>query len=200
MTPRTAPTKVITPQDRDLMKLVEGYLREEGYRFHFMAEDCIEMYLQGKHLTMRMLIYSHNRHLVVRVPGFIRGVEMRRSDLLIELMAMMNEFFDIRFELSPDGHSLSGASNHIVEDSHLTKAQFMQAMMVVAYMVDEHYPRLLKILYGQAAPIEAFSPNRAPTAATGDDSPDEPVTELEDDEESVEEAPLADGPAKPKLN
>lgn len=200
MTPRTPPQKEISTQDRELMKLVDQYLREEDYRFHFIADDCIEMYLQGKHLTMRMLIYSHNRHLVVRVPAFIRGVEMRRSDLLLELMGLMNEFFDIRFELSPDGHSLSAASNHIVEDGHVTKAQFMQALMVVAYMVDENYPRFLKILYGQAAPIESFGTKHGPIAAPDGESPDEPGDSPDEEDEPAEESPVTAGPTKPKLN
>lgn len=201
MTPPSSPPKEITPQDRALMKFAEEFLRAEGYRFHFLAEDCIEMYLQGKHLTMRMLIYAHNRHLVIRVPAFIRGVDMRRTDFLTELMRLMNEFFDIRFELSPDGQSLSGASNPIVEDGQITKAQFSQALMVVAYMVDEQYPRLLKILYGQEAPIDPPGPagrsgEADGPAADGSAEPAEPdeMDEPADDEPSGEET------HKPKIN
>lgn len=198
MTSPSSPHKETTPQDRALMKFAEEFLRAEGYRFHFLAEDCIEMYLQGKHLTMRMLIYAHNRHLVIRVPSFIRGVEMRRTDFLIELMRLMNEYFDIRFELSPDGHGLSGASNHIVEDGQITKAQFSQALMVVAYMVDEQYPRLLKILYGQEAPIDPPRPAGRPGLA--DSPPVNQPEEPEEIEETADEEPVGEDANKPKIN
>ncbi|OIP25099.1 hypothetical protein AUK22_08395 [bacterium CG2_30_54_10] len=199
---RTSPEKKIPPQDLELIKTVEGYLTEDGYRFHSLAEDCIEMYLQGKNLTMRMLIYAHNRHLVVRVPAFIRNVELRGTEFLLELMNLMNEYFDIRFELSADGQSLSGASNHVVEDSKLGKMQFTQVLMVVAYMVDENYPRLLKILYGQAG-----VPTNVPTDVDVDssekervgNSPDEDSSES--DEASEDPTPTADETfKKPKIN
>ncbi|NLI77176.1 MAG: hypothetical protein GX442_12135 [Candidatus Riflebacteria bacterium] len=201
MTPPSSSSKEITPQDRALMKFAEEFLRAEGYRFHFLAEDCIEMYLQGKHLTMRMLIYAHNRHLVIRVPAFIRGAEMRRTDFLTELMRLMNEYFDIRFELSPDGQSLSGASNHIVEDGQITKAQFSQALMVVAYMVDENYPRLLKILYGQEAPVDPPGPAGRPGPAESPAADDlEETTDPDEIEEPAEEEPSGEDARKPKIN
>ncbi len=199
---RHSPPKEITPQDRALMKFAEEFLRAEGYRFHFLAEDCIEMYLQGKHLTMRMLIYAHNRHLVIRVPAFIRGVEMRRVDFLTELMRLMNEFFDIRFELSPDGQSLSGATNHIVEDGQITKAQFSQALMVVAYMVDEQYPRLLKILYGQEprGVGPAGPAARAGEAVGGTADESEEPAEPDEMEEPADDEPAGEEDRKPKIN
>lgn len=193
MTTPNTPSKEITQQDRELIKTIEGYLTQEGYRFHFIAEDCIEMYLQGKNLTMRMLIYAHNRHLVVRVPAFIRNVEMRRTEFLVELMDLMNEYFDIRFEMSDDGKNLSGASNHIVEDGQMSKGQFNQALMVVAYMVDEQYPRLLKILYGQGSvPVEEPQPKNFNDEVGSEGSSDAGETQ----EKTHEDEPLK----KPKLN
>ena len=145
-----------------LIRTVAGYLTEENYRFTVSAEDCLELHLQGRHLTMRMIIYAHNRHLVIRVPGFIRNQELRGRTFLLKVMAVMNEYFDIRFELSDDGQSLSGCSNHVFEDGTLTKAQFMQCMTVVAFIVDEQFPHLMKLLYG-GEPPQTEPGNEEPT-------------------------------------
>ncbi|MBP7632547.1 YbjN domain-containing protein [Candidatus Ozemobacteraceae bacterium] len=170
----------------EIVKSVAKYLTEEGYRFQYVSDACLEMYLQGKNLTMRMLVYAHNRHLVVRVPGFIRNVELRRLDLLMTLMQLMDEYFDIRFELAKDGQGLSAACTHIIEDGTMTKAQCMQTMMVVAYIVDDAYPKLMQILYGtrqssetvDAIPVVADDPEPGDSGGEGDDDePEDPSGE-----------------------
>lgn len=167
----------------EIIKSVAKHLTDEGYRFQYISDACLEMYLQGKNLTMRMLAYAHNRHLVVRVPGFIRNVEMRRLDLLMTLMQLMDEYFDIRFELGKDGQSLSAACTHIIEDGTMTRAQCMQTMMVVAYIVDDAYPKLMQILYGtrqtagtgDAIPVVADDPEPGDHGdESDDDDPDDP--------------------------
>jgi hypothetical protein len=50
--------------------------------------------------------------------------------------------------MADDGHSLSGSCNHILEDGVLTRSQFSQCFSVVAFLVDESFPRLMKVLYG----------------------------------------------------
>ncbi len=173
----------------EIIKSVAKHLTDEGYRFQYVSDACLEMYLQGKNLTMRMLVYAHNRHLVVRVPGFIRNVELRRLDLLMTLMQLMDEYFDIRFELAKDGQSLSAACTHIIEDGTMTRAQAMQTMMVVAYIVDDAYPKLMQILYGSrqpagtadAIPVVADDPEPGDPGDEGDgddsDEPDDPSNE-----------------------
>lgn len=148
----TTPTPPLSEHEKEVVKLIGTFLTKEEYRFQFMGDDCIELYLQGKNLIMRMLMYVHNRHLVIRVPAFLRNVELRRMDILLHLMETMNNFFDIRFELSDDGKNLSASINHILEDSSITHAQFSQCLTVVAYMVDETYPKLMKLIYGQDEP------------------------------------------------
>lgn len=144
-------TGVVLPDEKEaLIRLISGFLIEEQYRFQTLGNDCIELYLQGKHLTMRMLIYGHNRHLIVRVPGFIRNVELRRLDILLLLNQLMNDFFDIRFEMAEDGQSLSASSNHILEDGHLTKAQFIQCMTIVPFLIDESYPKIMQAIFGKS--------------------------------------------------
>ncbi|HNW34067.1 MAG TPA: YbjN domain-containing protein [Candidatus Ozemobacteraceae bacterium] len=173
-----------------VIKTVAGYLAEEGYRFQYISDACLELYLQGKSLTMRVILYAHNRHLVVRVPAFIRNMELRRMDLLLVLMQIMDEYFDIRFELAKDGQSLSAACTHILEDGALTKAQCMQTMMVVAYIVDDCYPKLMHLIYGgekaetigDAVPAAVPEPGSEPPDDDGDDDdgsdePEEPSEE-----------------------
>jgi hypothetical protein len=161
-----------SPREKILLKIIEGYLKLEEYRFHFLTEECIELYLQGTNLTMRVLVYFHNRHLIVRIPAFIRNVDLRRMEVLTHLMDIMNDYFDIRFEMGPDGRTLSASSNHIIEDGELTQKQFTQCLMVVAYLVDEHFPKLMQVIYGDKG--------KTPESATvASNEPEQPVTEEE---------------------
>ncbi|HNV70381.1 MAG TPA: hypothetical protein PKO06_11830, partial [Candidatus Ozemobacteraceae bacterium] len=145
------PTKNADPLKREreiaVIKRISEYLAEERYRFAHIGDDCIELYLQGKHLTMRMIIYAHNGHLVVRVPEFIRNQNLLFPAFLRTILTVQGEYFDIRFELADDGKSLSACANHILEDNEMTRTQFNQCMTVVAFIVDQHYPLFLKVLY-----------------------------------------------------
>ncbi len=156
-----------TELERGLIKQVAEFLTLEEYKFQFIDETCLEMYLQGKFLTMRMLVYGSNKHLVIRVPAFIRNVNLRRMDVLLFLMAVMNDFFDIRFELAKDGRSLSAASNFILEDGAITRKQFMQCLMVVAYLVDENYPKLMKLVFGPDGAGDGISGDSGETSEPG---------------------------------
>jgi len=127
---------------------VAEHLKAEEYRYQLLADDCIELYLQGKNLTMKLQIFAFNRHLVVRAPEFIRNVDLHKMNILELIVKFMNDFLDIRYELSPDGHSLSASANHILEDGVMTRTQFIQTMMVVACLVDDSYPLFMKALYG----------------------------------------------------
>lgn len=180
------PAPQVSAWEIDLIKAVAGYLTEEEYRFQFISDACLEMYLQGKNLTMRVIIYAHNRHLVVRVPGFIRNVELRRLDLLMVLMQLMDEYFDIRFELAKDGQGLSAACTHIVEDSVLTKAQCMQTMMVVAYIVDDAYPKLMQVIYGVQKPE---SQSEVTPVIVDDPEPGDPGDDDDEDDDDGSEEP-----------
>ncbi|HOY65580.1 MAG TPA: YbjN domain-containing protein [Candidatus Ozemobacteraceae bacterium] len=185
--PQTAPQ--VTAWEVGTIKTVAAFLTDEGYRFQYVNEACLELYLQGKNLTMRMIIYAHNRHLVVRVPGFIRNVELRRLDVMLAVLRLMDEYFDIRFELAKDGRSLSAACTHILEDGALTKNQCMQCLMVVAYIIDDCYPSLMQLVYGGKAPeaapeileTPASEPESGPPGGgeddDGDEGPEEPSDE-----------------------
>jgi len=165
---------------------IAGFLTEENFRYHHISEDCIELFLQGRNLTMRMIVYPHHRHLVIRIPAFIRNMELRRLDVLNAIMKMMNDFFDIRFELSEDGRSLSGAINHVIDDNVLTKGQFMHCMNLLAYLIDDCYPRLMRIAMGK-------EPEEAETLAGPDGEPPDSGEELEpEDEGTTSEAETPD--------
>jgi hypothetical protein len=177
MTQELPASQEAIPEDvRALMVLVARYLAAEDYHFHSLADDCVELHLQGQNLVMRMLIYVHNRHVILRVPAFIRNVDLRRLDVLSAILEFMNGFLDIRFEIAEDGMSLSGAVNHILEDGTLTQTQFSQCLNVLAFMVDDAYPRLMKIIYtGVPAPCgEKPNPDEAPETggSKGNGTPD----------------------------
>ena len=162
---------------------IAEHLEAEEYRFHFLKEDCIELYLQGKNLTMKIQVFAFNRHLVVRAPEFLRNVDLRRVDVLELIVRLMNDYLDIRFELGHDGRSLSASVNHILEDAVPTRRQVVQALMVVACLVDDCYPRFMQVVYG---------------TADGVPHPDGVAADDEDDLLETDDDPIApDFPAPP---
>jgi hypothetical protein len=136
--------------DRAVQQIIEQvkvYLTDAEIRFHDIADDAVELYMQGHNLTMHVVIYVHNSHLIFRVPGFIRNVDMRRPDVMQFLMQVMSDILDIRFELGKDGNSLSACCQHILEDASITRRQFDLAIMVLIHIVDDTYPHLMKLIY-----------------------------------------------------
>ncbi|GAB4267106.1 MAG: hypothetical protein Kow0029_01370 [Candidatus Rifleibacteriota bacterium] len=165
---------------------VRNYLDQDNIRYHNLAEDAVEMYMQARNLTIQLLIYVHNNHLIFRVPGFIRNVDLNRLEILSTLMRIMNEILDIRFEISPDGRNLSACCHHILEDSDITRAQFDLAMMVILHVVDDSYPKLMKLVYSQDRPSEEFAPIReADTATTLNDNQE--ITDQEEEKEDLKD-------------
>lgn len=171
-----------------VIEAIKGYLEEDSMRFSQLDEDAVELYMQGNNLTMHLIIYLHNNHLIFRVPNFIRNVELRRLDILLFIMQVTNEILDIRFEIGKDGKSLSACCQHILEDGLLTRKQFDLAMMVLVHMVDDTFPRFMQLVYGQgqppdgqtdAEPVDAASETEE---AEGNDENDEFAPVVDDDE------------------
>lgn len=131
----------------EIIGLVKTYLTDAEIKYHDIAENAVEMYMQGHNLTMHVVIYVHNNHLIFRIPGFIRNTELRRADITHFLMQVMNDILDIRFELGKDGNSLSACCQHILEDASITRRQFDLAIMVLIHIVDDTYPHLMKLIY-----------------------------------------------------
>ncbi len=138
----------------ETLKTIKSYLDQDEMRYHTLADDAVELYMQGNNLTMHLLIYYHNGHLIFRIPAFIRNVELRRLDVLLFIMEVTNEILDIRFEIGKDGKSLSACCQHIIEDGRITRKQFDLAMMVLMHMVDDTFPRFMQIIYGHEQPDE----------------------------------------------
>ena len=171
---------------------IMGYLSSDNMRFNQLGEDAVELYMQGNNLTMHLVIYHHNSHLIFRVPNFIRNVELRRLEILMFIMQVTGEILDIRFEIGKDGRSLSACCQHILEDGTMTRRQFDLAMMVQVHMVDDTFPQFMKLVYSQAE-------TGAPAAEPPEEKP-EPEAEPEDAEESDEFAPVNDDEIVRKLN
>ena len=175
-----------------VIKDIMGYLAADNMRFNQLGEDAVELYMQGNNLTMHLVIYLHNSHLIFRVPNFIRNVELRRLEILMFIMQVTGEILDIRFEIGKDGKSLSACCQHILEDGTMTRRQFDLAMMVLVHMVDDTFPQFMKLVYSQpetGAPVaEPVEEKAAPDA------------EPEDAEESDEFAPVNDDEIVRKLN
>jgi hypothetical protein len=169
---------------------VIGFLEHDKIRYHQLAHDAVELFMQAKNLTIQLIIYSHNSHLIFRVPGYIRNVQLNRLEVLTYLMQIMSEVLDIRYEVSPDGRSLSACCQHILEDAEITRAQFDLAMMIILHVVDDTYPKLMQLLYaGDKAVTTVFAGDDYETGGAAEtetpdliEDEDEPEEEAEEDE------------------
>lgn len=177
---------------RAVIDLVRSYLDDDQMRYHQIADDALELYMQGNNLTMHLVIYVHNGHLILRIPSFIRNVEMRRMEVMLFIMQVTSEILDIRFEIGKDGKSLSACCQHILEDALITRKQFDLAMMVLMHIVDDTFPRFMQIVYGNDQPENIDAPSEAP------------VQQVEQKAEEVEEnedfAPVIDDEETRKIN
>lgn len=175
------------------MQMVRQFLKEEKIKFNEVDKDAVELYMQAKNLTIHLLIYTSNGHLIFRVPGFIRNVNLNRLEILMLVMKIMNEILDIRFEISPDGKSLSACCHHILEDGAITKSQFDLAMMIIIRLVDDTYPQFMQVIYSaDGDSVEFASVDRNHQVAAEQDlieeedlinSEDQDIEEDEEDEE-----------------
>ncbi len=169
---------------RTAIECVKDFFDQDKIRYNIIDENAIELYMQARNLTMHLMIYQHNGHLIFRVPGFIRNVELNRLDVLMFIMKIMNEILDIRFEVSADGKTLSACCHHIIEDGEITRAQFDLAMMIIMHIVDDTYPQFLQILYSNDKKAEEFAPvSRTQPARPQADTGNEISEEIEEPEE-----------------
>jgi hypothetical protein len=178
------------------MQMVRKFLAEEKIKFNDVDKDAVELYMQAKNLTIHLLIYTSNGHLIFRVPGFIRNVNLNRLEILMLIMKIMNEILDIRFEISPDGNSLSACCHHILEDGALTKSQFDLAMMIIIRLVDDTYPQFMQIIYSADGDSVEFAKVDEKQSATDNnyymdeeeaDAEEKLLLEDEDEEENDDE-------------
>ncbi|MBU1107857.1 MAG: hypothetical protein KKB51_14380 [Candidatus Riflebacteria bacterium] len=185
----------------EVIKQVKSYLEDAEIKCHDVSNDAVELYMQGHNLTMHVVIYVHNGHLIFRIPGFIRNVELRRLDIMQFLMQVMNDILDIRFELGKEGKSLSACCQHILEDSSITRRQFDLAMMVLIHIVDDTYPHLMKLIYKADADFTVDDSEDQSNFSSDDE--DKPVTDVSDNDESDENdefAPIINDEETRKIN
>jgi hypothetical protein len=162
------------------------FLTADGIRFHLFEENSLEFFMQAKNLTMRLVIYHYNSHLIFRAPTFIRNNDLNRSDVLMLMLKLMNEFLDIRFEIAEDGKSLSASCQHVLEDSTFTKKQFDFLMMIILHVVDETYPQFMKLLYSgnlpdEIVPVHNVTEDQIP----GESSEESEQIEVENEDEDI---------------
>ena len=181
---------------REIIALVKTYLDAAEIRYHDIADDAIELYMQGHNLTMHVVIYVHNSHLILRIPGFIRNIELYRPDVMQFLMQVMNDILDIRFEIGKDGKSLSACCQHILEDTMISRRQFDLAFMVLIHIVDDTYPHLMKLIYS----ADTAAPDN--TVAAGDfaEEPEPAGHDEEETDENEDFAPTKDSEQTRKIN
>lgn len=182
-----------------IIDVIKSYLETDNMRYQQISEEALEMYMQGNNLTMHLVIYVHNSHLIFRVPNFIRNVELRRLEILLFINQVTNEILDIRFEISKDEKSLSACCQHILEDGTMTRKQFDLAIMVLMHIVDDTYPRFMQLIYGKSGQPEQAGHSHAGVEVNGiasAEAADE--NEAADVEDSDEFAPVADDEEIPR--
>ncbi|EKD80881.1 MAG: hypothetical protein ACD_39C02113G0003 [uncultured bacterium] len=188
---------------QEIISQIKSYLTDAEIRFHDIAEDAVELYMQGHNLTMHVVIYVHNGHLIFRVPGFIRNVDLRRPDILQFLMQVMSDILDIRFELGKDGNNLSACCQHILEDASMTRRQFDLAIMVLIHIVDDTYPHLMKLIYKsdpEQTPRDTAPQNDFAGEPANDDGVNIDSDDSADNEEDDEFAPIITDEKARKIN
>lgn len=164
-----------------MIRKIQAFLDADQMRYSLISPEALELYMQGNNLTMHLVIYLHNGHLIFRIPAFIRNVELRRQEILLFIMQVTSEILDIRFEIGKDGKSLSACCQHILEDGELTRKQFDLAMMVLMHIVDDTYPRFMQLVYGRDI-NSAEEPSEDSSSDNRVDSNDgEPLTENNED-------------------
>lgn len=185
----------------EVIKQIKDYLKDAEIKCHDVASDAVELYMQGHNLTMHVVIYVHNNHLIFRIPGFIRNVELRRLDVMQFLMQVMSDILDIRFELGKEGKTLSACCQHILEDASITRRQFDLAMMVLIHIVDDTYPHLMKLIYKADTDFTiSESDNQSDFINDDEDKIIADDNENEDNDENDEFAPIINDEETRKIN
>jgi hypothetical protein len=145
---------------------IKEFLTQDNLRYNVIGDDAVELFMQARNLTIRLLIYVHNGHV----------------------MQVTSEILDIRFEIGPDGKSLSACCQHILEDGTLTRAQFDLAMMIILHIVDDTFPQFMKLVYNGQKHSDEFAPvKKVPGEKSNQPKQNDPDSQEEDEELLTEE-------------
>ncbi|MDN5279184.1 MAG: hypothetical protein PWR01_3149 [Clostridiales bacterium] len=167
---------------------IKEFLTQDNLRYNVIGDDAVELFMQARNLTIRLLIYVHNGHVIFRVPNYIRNVNLNRLEIFRFIMQVTSEILDIRFEIGPDGKSLSACCQHILEDGTLTRAQFDLAMMIILHIVDDTFPQFMKLVYNGQKHSDEFAPvKKVPGEKSNQPKQNDPDSQEEDEELLTEE-------------
>lgn len=138
-----------------VMKSVTDYLDKEGFRYFMSENDICEILIQGTNASLQLVYYVYQNHLILRIPHFIRNVDVMRPKVIFLINQAMEEVMDIRFEIGEEGKSISAAVQHLLGRDVPTEAQLRYLTMLILNATDEYYQRFLQAIYS-GTPFQHF--------------------------------------------
>ncbi len=130
-----------------VMKSVTDYLDKEGFKYLMLEDKICEIVIQGDNLSIQLMYYVYNNHLILRVPHFIRNVDVMRPKVVYLMNYAMNEILDIRFEVGQEGKSISSSVQHLLGDTVPTEAQLRYLTMLIINVTDNYYQKFIQAIY-----------------------------------------------------
>ena len=130
-----------------VMKSVTDYLDKEGFKYLMLEDKICEIVIQGDNLSIQLMYYVYNNHLILRVPHFIRNVDVMRPKVVYLMNYAMNEILDIRFEVGEEGKSISSSVQHVLGNTVPTEAQLRYLTMLIINVTDNYYQKFIQAIY-----------------------------------------------------
>jgi hypothetical protein len=133
----------------DVMNIVKKFLDKEKFKYIETEEQACEIIVQGYNLIMQLVYYVYKNHLILRIPHFIRNVDVMRPKLVFMINRFMEEILDIRFEVGEEGKSISATCQLLLEDALPTERQLRFLTMLIMNVADDYYPKFMQAIYGK---------------------------------------------------
>lgn len=140
--------KVFETPVTEVMSCVKKFLEKEKFRYVENKDESYEIIIQGDNLMLQLVYYVYRNHLILRVPHFIRNVDVMRPKLIFSINRAMEEILDIRFEVGEEGKSISAICQLLLEDALPTERQLRFLTMLIMNVTDDYYPKFMQALYG----------------------------------------------------
>jgi hypothetical protein len=131
-----------------VFKRVERYLEKQNFNYSLRPNGSPEVVLHGDNLIMLVNYHFYNGHLIIRVPNFIKNVDIMRPKIMFLINQLMEETLSIRFELEAERGSISATCHHVVEDNLPTYKQLELLTMLLVSVVDDSYHKFMQAIYG----------------------------------------------------
>lgn len=135
---------------------------------HETFDTAISMVLPGVWGGYQVVFRSDESGEVVRaVGGFELKVPLRRIPEIRELIGLINKTFEI-------GHFAYDLADHLVvfnlvlyqRSGELSRAELKETALLIARLVDVHYPAFMRLVWGQLSPRHALAELTEMAAAT----------------------------------